>query len=197
MATTAPSSAESSLLDALQTEEHAGTYLFYTQSYVDSDNEPATYQGSVYGFIKNAELNGCSLNIGFIVADRYSGVVKKQPTGPLEDDESYSANIPLTHNLADALSLVEAPPVAIANGTNSVCATKPSCVFTWLKFSAKDSSIRETKMTNGWLSFAGNTKVFFLPISSPDAGNNLIQQILAFTAARCTQTSTAATPPSQ
>ena len=114
--TTPPSSAETSLLDALQTEQHAGTYLFYTQSYVDSDNQHVTYNGSVYGFIKHAEVKDCSLNIDFIVADRYSGVVKKQLTGPLEDDEQYSATIPLTHNIALSLSLVEAPPVAIANG---------------------------------------------------------------------------------
>jgi hypothetical protein len=196
-ATTTPSSAETSLLDALQTEEHAGTYLFYTQSYVDSDNEHVTYNGSVYGFIKHAELKDCSLNIDFIVADRYSGVVKKQPTGPLEDDEEYSATIPLTHNCALSLSLVEAPPVALTNGTNSACATRPSCAFTWLKIVAKDSSIRETKTTNGLLDFAGNIKTFFLPVSSPDAGKNLIQQTQAFTHARCAQSSTAAAPPSQ
>jgi hypothetical protein len=197
METATPSSAESSLLDALQTEEHAGTYLFYTQSYVDSDNEPASYHGSVYGSIKDAKLNGCSLNIDFIIADRYSGVVKKQPTAPTEDDEEYSATIPLTHNLALSLSLVEAPPVAIANGTNSVCDTRPSCAFTWLKINARDSSIRETKTTNGWPEFAGNTKTFFLPISSPDVGKNLIQQIQAFTDAHCDQTSPAARQPSQ
>ena len=194
--TTPPSSAESSLLDALQTEERAGTYLFYTQSFVDSDNEHVTYQGSVAGFMKDAKLNGCSLNIDFILADRYSGVVKKQPAGPLEDDELYSATIPLTPNLASSLSLVEAPPVAIANGTNSLCATRPSCAFTWLKIIASDSSIRETRSTNGLPDFAGNTKTFFLPLSSPDAGKNLIQQIQAFTAARCPHTSTAAAPPS-
>ena len=178
-----PSSAETSLLDALQTEQHAGTYLFYTQSYVDSDNQRVTYNGSVYGFIKHAELKDCSLNVDFIVADRYSGVVKKQPTGSVEDDEEYSATIPLTHNIALSLSLVEAPPVAIANGTNSLCATRPSCAFTWLKIIASDSSIRETRTTNGLLDFAGNTKTFFLPISTPDAGKNLIQQIQSFT--RC------------
>jgi len=186
--TAPPSSAETSLLDALRTEEHAGTYLFYTQSYVDSDNEHVTYKGSVDGFIKNAKLNGCALNIEFIVADRYSGVVKNRPTGPLEDDEQYSAAIPLTHNIALSLSLVEAPPVAISNGTNSVCPTRPSCAFTWLKIVAKDPSIKETKTTNGWLNFAGNAKTFFLPISSPDAGKTLIQQIQAFTAARCAPT---------
>jgi hypothetical protein len=196
LGTTTPSSAETSLLDALQTEEHAGTYLFYTQSYIDSDNGPVSYHGSVYGFIKNAQLKDCTLNIEFIVADRYSGVVKKQPTGPLEDDELYSATISLTHNIALSFSLVQAPPVAIANGTNSVCATRPSCTFTWLKIVAKDSSIRETRTTNGWLDFAGNTKTFFLPISSPDAGKNLIQHIQAFTEASCAQTSTAAALPS-
>jgi hypothetical protein len=195
-ATTTPSSAESSLQDALQAEEHAGTVLFYTQSYVDSDNEPVTYQGSMYGFIKDATLDGCSLNIDFILADRYSGVVKKQSTGALEDDEEYSAAIPFTHNLASSLSLVDAPPAAIAKGTNSVCATRPSCAFTWLKINAKDSFIRETKTTNGLMDFAGNTRTFFLPISSPDVGKNLIQQIQAFTATRCTQPSTAARQPS-
>lgn len=195
-ATTAPSSAGSSLLDALQSEEHAGAYLFYTQSYVDSDNEPVTYQGSVDDFIKEEKLNGCTLNLDFVLADHFSGVVKKRPTGTLEDDELYSANVLLSHNLANSLALVDAPPAAIANGTNSVCAARPSCAFTWLKFNAKDSSIRETRTTNGWLNFAGNTKVFFLPISSPDAGKNLIQQIQAFTAARCAQTSTALATPS-
>lgn len=193
--TTTPSSAESSLLDTLQAEEHVGTYIFYTQSYIDTDNEPVTYQGSVDGFIKNAELKDCSLNIDFILADHFSGVVKKKPTGTLEDDELYSATIPLTHNLAFSLSLVDAPPKVIANGTNSVCATRPSCAFTWLKILAKDSSIRETKATNGLQDFAGDTKTFFLPISSPEAGKNLIQQIQAFSDAHCTP-STAAAPSS-
>ncbi len=183
MATTPPSSAETSLLDALQTEEHAGTYLFYTQSYTDSDNEHVAYDGSVYGFIKHAELKDCSLNIDFIVANRYSGVVKKQPTGSREDDEEYTATIPLTHSLT--LSLVEAPPVAISSGTNSICAARPSCAFNWLKIVANDSSLRETKSTNGLLDFAGNTKTFFLPLSAPDAGKNLIQQIQTFTTAHC------------
>ena len=195
IAKTIPSSATSSLLDALQTEEHAGTYLFYTQSYVDSENEQVAYKGSVDGFIKDAKLDGCTLNINFVVADRYSGVVKKQLTGPLEDDELYSATIPLTHNIALSLSLVQAPPVAISNDTNSVCATRPSCAFTWLKFVAKDPPIKETKTTNGWLNFAGNTKTFFLPISSPDSGNNLIQQIQSFTTTHCTHASTASAPP--
>jgi hypothetical protein len=186
-AAASPSSAESSLLDALQTEQHAGTYLFYTQSYVDSDNQHVSYNGSVYGFIKHAELKDCSLNIDFIVADRYSGVVKKQRTGAVEDDEEYSATIPLAHNLA--LSLVDAPPVVIANGTNSLCATRPSCAFTWLKIIANDSSIGETRSTNGLPDFAGNTKTFFLPLSTPDAGKNLIQQIQTFTTARCAQPS--------
>jgi hypothetical protein len=185
-------SAETSLLDALQTEQHAGTYLFYTQFYVDSDNEHVAYNGSVYGFIKHAELKNCSLNIDFIVADRYAGVVKKQPTGSWEDDEEYTATIPLTRTLT--LSLVDAPPVAISNGTNSICAARPSCAFSWLKIVANDSSIRETKSTNGLLDFAGNTKTFFLPISTRDAGKNLIQQIQAFTTARCTSTSTARLP---
>jgi hypothetical protein len=191
-----PSSAESSLLDALQTEQHAGTYLFYTQSYVDSDNQRVTYNGSVYGFIKHAELKDCSLNIDFIVADRYSGVVKKQPTGSVEDDEEYSATIPLTHNIALSLSLVDAPPVVNANGTNSLCATRPSCAFTWLKIIASDSSIRETWTTNGLPDFAGNTKTFFLPISTPDAGKNLIQHLQSFTTAHCPQPSTEPAPPS-
>jgi len=187
MATTVSLPAESSLQDTLHAEEQTGTVLFYTQSYVDSDNQRVNYHGSVYGFIKNAELKDCSLNVDFILADHFSGVVKKQPTGSLEDDELYSATIPLTHILA--LSLVDAPPTAIANGTNSVCATRPSCAFTWLKITAKDSSIRETRTTNGWLDFAGNTKTFFLPISTPDAGRNLIQQIQSFADAACSQTS--------
>lgn len=197
MNTTTASSAESSLLDSLQAEEHTGTYLFYTQSYVDSDNEPVNYQGSVYGFIKHAELKGCSLDIDFIVADHFSGVVKKQPTGPLEDDEEYSATIPLTPGLASSLSFVEGPPVAISNGRNSACASRPSCAFTWLKLVAEDSSIRETKTTNGLLDFAGNTKRFFLPISTADAGKNLIQRIQTFATARCAKTSTAARLPAQ
>jgi hypothetical protein len=181
--TTPPSSAETSLLDALHTEQHAGTYLFYTQSYTDSDNEHVAYNGSVYGFVKHAELKDCALNIDFIVADRYAGVVKKQPTGSWEDDEEYSATIPLTPTLT--LSLVDAPPVAISNGTNSICAARPSCAFTWLKIVASDSSFRETKSTDGLPDFAGNIKTFFLPISTPGSGKNLIQQIQTFTTAHC------------
>lgn len=194
MESTTGSLAETSLLDALRTEEQAGALLSYTQSYVDTDNEPVTYRGSVYGFIKEAQLHGCLLNINFIIADHFSGVVKHRQTGTLEDDESYSANVRLTQNIADSLSLIEGPPTAIASGTNSLCATRPSCAFTWLEIKAKDSSIRETRTIDGWLDFAGNSNRIVLPISSLDAGKQLIKRIQAFTDARCGQTSTLVTP---
>ena len=38
-------------------------------------------------------------------------------------------------------------------------------------------------------------KHFFFPISTPDAGKNLIQQIQTFTTAHCPQTSTTTAPP--
>lgn len=195
IASTTGSVAQSSLLDALHAEERSGTYLFYTQSYVDSDNEHVTYHGSVSGFIKDAQLNGCTLTIDYIVADHFSGVVKKHPTPTLEDDEVYSATILLTPNIANSLVLIQGRPTAVANDTNSVCTEKSSCAFTWLQMKSKHSAIRETVTTNGWPRFAGNVNAFVLPVSSTDAGNRLIQQMQSFTEARCSPASTASAHP--
>lgn len=177
------------LIQAVQAEQQTGTYLLYAQHYVDTENQYVSYRGSISGFIKSAKLNGCLLTIDFIIADRFSGFVAKKGTGTLEDDELYSTAFTLTPNLAHSLSLIEAPPAEVADGTNSICVKNPSCDFAWLAVQAKGMPIRETKTTNDWVDSNGNVSRSFIPVSSLEAGKQLIKELQIFTNNRCQQAS--------
>lgn len=181
--------ASRTLIQAIQAEQQTGTYLFYSQHYLDTENQYVSYRGSVSGFIKSAKLNECLLTIDFIIADRFSGFVAKKGTGTLEDDELYSTAFILTPKLAHSLSLIEAPPAEVADGTNSICVKNPSCDFAWLAVQAKGMPIRETKTTNDWLDFNGNVSRSFIPVSSLEIGKQLIKELQIFTDESCSHNS--------
>lgn len=178
-------SVQSDLISAAEAEERKGEYVFYTQSYVDSEKQKVSYRGSIYGAIQNVVLDGCLLKVNIQIVDKFSGVVGKKQTGEQADSQHYSVRLTLTSKIADALQLVEARPVQLANGTNSVCPEKPSCAFTWIAIREPKTLIKESRTTNEFVDFDGHTDHFLVPVSSADAGKQLIQRIRTLAQAHC------------
>jgi hypothetical protein len=183
--------AQRDLLLAAEAEARKGAYVFYTQHYIDKENQKAFYRGSVYGALKSFKLDGCSLKVDVVIVDRFSGVVGKKLTGDQADSQQYTFSLNLTSDIAGALALIEARPAQLGRATNSVCTEKPSCAFTWLAIRATGSSIKESRITNEFVDFEGRADRFLIPVSSPEAGGQLIGQMQAFANAQCRFPSTA------
>ena len=178
-------SADAALLAIATVEAKRGEYVFYAQSFIDTENKRASYRGSVYGAIQDLKLNGCELKIETTVVDNFSGTVGNTPTGKLQDSYHYVATLLLTREIADALALVQAPPVQLGPKTNSVCDNNSSCAFSWLQIRANRKTIKQTAVVNGSLNFDGQVGQFHIPLSSPAVGNQLIEQIRLIAESRC------------
>jgi hypothetical protein len=182
---TSDASAAKSLLDAFEAEEKLGAYIFYSQSFIDKENKKASYRGSIYGSIQRFHVAGCELKLDIALQDYFSGTVGKNQTGRLLDSYLYSVTFTLTRAIADSLTLSEARPIQLGGKTNSICPEKPSCSFTWLTVHADRPVIRESTMTNGILNFNGRTDHFQAPLSSGEAGEELIRKMRELAEAQC------------
>lgn len=182
---TSGASASNGLLDAVEAEEKLGTYVFYSQSFIDKENEKATYRGSIYGAIKAFYVSACELRLDIALQDYFSGTVGKNETARLLDSTLYSVRFTLTREIANALTLSEARPIQLSENTNPTCSEKPSCNFTWLVVHAKRPVIRESRMTNGLVDFSGWTDHFQAPLSSAETGKQLIRKIQALADTQC------------
>ncbi len=185
-----PATAQRNLLLVAEAETKKGAYVFYTQHYIDKENQKAVYRGSVYGALKAFKLEGCSLKVDVVIVDKFSGTVGGKLTGDQADSQQYTFSLALTSEIAHALALIEARPAQLGGATNSVCAEKPSCAFTWLAIRTTGSSIKESRMTNEFVDFDGPADRFLIPVSSPEAGRQLIRQIQDFANAQCKSPST-------
>ena len=177
---TQPGAAEKELRAEFDTEEQKGEYTFYTQSFVDKENQRAAYSGSVYGAIKDFAVDGCSIRIDTELIDSFAGIVGKKQMGKLQDYSQFSIRLLLTRETADRLGVVEARPVELAPATNSVCTERPSCTFTWLRIQTRPPAIRETKLTNHLLVFDGTVDHFLLPVSSERRAEEIIERLKDF-----------------
>jgi hypothetical protein len=176
----------SSDLSSLTAEEaRRGVYVFYTQSFIDKDNQRASYRGSLYGAIQKFELNGCELKIETVIVDKFSGTVGRAPTGPLQDTYRYSASLSLTPEIAAAAVVLEARPAQLGRNTHSVCDENASCDLPWLRIQAKSPVIHEISSVNNARDFDGQVDHFVVPISAPGIGNRLIAQMQAIADSRC------------
>lgn len=178
-------SAERNLVTSIESEEKKGVSVFYTQAFVDTENQRTFYNGSIYGAINAIKVNGCQIQIDFTVADSFSGVVGKTPTGHLQDISSYSVIFNLTSKIADDLRIIEARPIQLRLSTHAVCSERSSCSFTWLRIKTKNSEIRETRITNDSVDFQGKVDRILIPLSSADSGDQLIGLFRSFARARC------------
>jgi len=166
------SSPEAKLLDLAAAEAKRGVVVFYTQSFIDKENQRASYQGSVYGGIQDVKLNGDEVTIEMLMVDKFSGTVGKAPTGEQQDSYLYSITFVLTGEIARSLRLVQARPAPLGNHTNTVCSDNPSCAFSWLRIEASRPVMKETTMLNGSLTYSGRVDHFLVPLSSPAAGTD-------------------------
>jgi len=181
----APSSAPGELLSTAAAEESRGIYVFYTQTYIDTDNERASYAGSIYGALQSIRLNGCKVTATVALVDRFSGMVGNRPAGRSQDNNLFSAAFTLTPAVADALTLTVARPIQLAPDTHAVCTENPSCSFTWLAIRTATAGIREVRMLNGLHVSSGAVSLFQIPLSSAQVGNQLIRQLRDLTHDRC------------
>jgi hypothetical protein len=178
-------SAERSLVASIESEEKRGVSVLYTQGFVDAANQKTFYSGSIYGAINAIKVNECQMQLDFIVADSFSGVVGKRPTGHLQDSSSYSITFSLTIEIADNLRLIEARPIQLRLSTHAVCSDGSSCAFTWLQIKTKNLEIKETRITNDAVDFQGTVNHILIPLSSADSGNQLIGLFRSFAKTRC------------
>ena len=178
-------SPEAALLAIAAAEAKRGVYVFYTQSFIDTEDKRASYRGSLYGAMQDLKLNGCELKIETTIVDNFSGTVGNTPTGQLQDSYHYVATFLLSREIADALALVQAPPVQLGPKTHSVCDDNSSCAFPWLHIRANRKTIKQTAVVNGALNFDGQVDQVHIPLSSPAVGNQLIEQIRSIAESRC------------
>ncbi len=173
------------LLNAAQDEEKRGAYVFYTQRFIDQQNQWASYVGSVFGGLMGLKVNGCEIKLDVEIQDIFTGTVGKKKTGRQIDTFKYSVSFALTREIADGLSLEAARPSPLAANTHSVCAEKPSCSFEWLVVRAKQPVIWETRVLNGLLDANGATDRFQVPVSTAERGAAIVAGMKALAADRC------------
>ena len=177
--------ASKNLFEAFQAEEKLGTYVFYRQSYVDKENQRASYGGSIYGTIEAFHIDGCQLKLDITLQDYFSGTVGKIETGRLLDNYLYSISFTLTREIASTARVTEARPIQLSDNTNSTCSEKPSCDFIWLAVRAKKPVIQESRTIGGIRDFDGWTDHFQAPLSSAQAGKELIQDMQTLANTEC------------
>ena len=182
----------SGLLSAATAEEAKGTNLFYTQDY-RSGRRLVQFKGTLYAGITAFTAKKCELTIGTTIVDRYSGQIDKSKINDTQSTYNYSIEFALTPEIADSLRLIEARPSQLENGTRAVCAEQRTCVVNWLEIRARRQVIKLTSVTNdvehydGFIKdFDGMVDRFWIPVSSQDAGNDLISWLKSF-AATCAQ----------
>jgi sporulation protein YlmC with PRC-barrel domain len=107
-------------LDLAAAEAKRGVAVFYTQSFIDKENQRATYQGSVYGAIQEVKMNGDEMTIETLMVDKFSGTVGKAPTGAQQDSYLYSVTFVLTGEIVRSLMLVQARPAPLGAHTNTI-----------------------------------------------------------------------------
>ena len=166
-------------------EARQGVYVFYTQSFIDKENQRASYRGSIYGAIQKLELDDCELKIETLIVDKFSGTVGRAPTGQLQDTYHYSARLLLTPEIVAGAAVVEARPVQLGSKTHSVCDENTSCGFPWLRIQAKSRVIHQISSVNDALDFEGQVDHFVIPISSLAIGRQLIDGLRAVADGQC------------
>ncbi len=179
------SPAVASFLQAAEAESKKGSYLFYAQSFVDKQNERVTYGGSVYGVLRNVKLDGCAMSAEIQIVDLFSGTVGGNPIGQKQDVDEYTVTVPLTRDLAEALKVVQARPEQLSRSRHTVCREEASCLFTWLRMDVKGKVIHETQAVNHVIHFDGYTDHLVVPVSSVDAGNELIKDLRSVADSGC------------
>ena len=130
---------QQNLFQAIHQEETIGTFLAYSQRFLDEDKKDARYQGTVFQVIQSIEIEGCFLQIGTLAQDRFSGVVSKRDIGNLSDTYHYSFKFELTKDLANSLRFVEAQTNPIAGWNEPIVPRER-----WMQFTVDQHEERQS-----------------------------------------------------
>jgi hypothetical protein len=183
----AAAAARNNLIRSFQAENRRGTYISYTQAYGPRGRR-VEFHGSIFGVIHDLQADGCELKIESMLIDLYSGSIGREFVGQTQSKYITSVDFKITPKMAANLKIVVARPVRqLAEGTNAVCSGGRQCSLTWLKLVADDPVIQETEITSDLADYDGEVKdfdglvkQFFLPVSSADAGDELVAKMRAF-----------------
>jgi hypothetical protein len=179
--------ARNDLIRSFQAENKRGTFIFYTQAY-GPHGRRVEFHGSIFGVIQDVQADGCELKIESVLVDLYSGSIGRKLVGQTQNKYITSADFKITPKMAANLKIVDARPVRqLTEGTNVVCSGGRQCSLTWLKLVTDGPVIHLTEITNDVADYDGDIKdfdgsvdQFLLPVSSADAGNELIAKMRAF-----------------
>jgi len=180
------------LVDTIEAERKQGVLLSYTQQY-RSHGQPVRYKGTLYLAITAFSAKNCDVAIATIVADRYSGRVGKKLSGDTQYSYKYSAEVPLTPEVARSLSIVQGRPNQLEWETHPACTDQDACKIYWLEFQDERPTIRLNIRTDDnadydgdVTTFDGMVNQFRVPLSSADKGKELVSMLQSF-AATCRQ----------
>lgn len=192
-ATAGAAAARKDLLSAFEAESKRGHYIFYTQTYKLSGRN-IKFHGSIFGVIEDVQAEGCKLQIESALFDRYSGNIGRKIVGLTQNKYITTVDLRLTPKMADGLKVVIARPVRqLAADTYAVCAGDRQCSLTWLKMKTDRPVIHQTDVTDDVSDYDGEVKDFdgavsqvYWPVSSAEAGNEIISRMRTF-AGSCDQ----------
>lgn len=180
-----PAAGEAPLIAAAEAEEKLGTYVLYTQSFLDQQNKWATYKGSVFAGLMALKVTDCEIRLSVVVQDIFTGEIGKKPTGHQTDTSNYTVSFTLDREIADDLKLKEAPPAQLESNTRPICAEKRACAFEWVVLESKSPVFSEARVLNGFLDFNGPVNRFEIPVSSTEMGQRLIAAVKSLSVGRC------------
>jgi hypothetical protein len=175
------------LVRSFQNESKRGANLFYTQVYKVRGRR-VEFDGSIFGAIEGVEVDGCVLSIKSEIVDRYAGTIGNNQTGRTQSKYISSIRFKLTTQMAADLKVVTARPVRqLSAESNPKCSDSPNCNLTWIKLKPTGRIIHLTEITNDVADYDGDVQdfdgvvdQFFLPVSSADAGRELIAKMRTF-----------------
>ncbi|HTF66164.1 MAG TPA: hypothetical protein VK638_26100 [Edaphobacter sp.] len=181
------------LTKLLKVETEAYSLLTYSQHYLDHDNQPVEYAGTLYLQIESFVLNDCELKLNVVVQDKYSGTEQQQKhinQAKLSiGQKSFTDRYVYQLNLKDLeihLDSVFARPAQLRNNTGFVCQEDKYCRLQWLHIRTAAPKIRETRISNGFVDFDQPVNEITIPVTSHEVA---MQSAKAFesVAASCHQ----------
>jgi hypothetical protein len=173
------------LLRLLNTEKANYSLLTYSQRYLDKDNNPVDYTGTLYLKLESFSLNNCVLTIDIVVQDRYIGTEEKrkhfrkiEPL-PLQQSStySYSYRIDLKDTVELQADFIEGRPSQLLKNTGFVCKENSGCNLQWLHLKTSNPAIREKRESDGFMDFQQSVKTIEIPMSSRDTALQMATSI--------------------
>ena len=130
------------------------------------------------------ESQWVQMRVDTTIADRYSGTIGRKQVSPTQNLYRISADFLLTPEIAQSLRVIKARPVQLNLGTHAVYADHQQCVLNWIEVRSERAEIHVIESTNdiegydGFVQdFDGSSDRFLLPVSSQDAGIELITKL--------------------